>query len=181
MSKQPPQPGSGTTSQLSGLNLDDSLLDADDSQDFELRNENYNLKIRINNLEYENNKLSIEYENRIKELKQKNATLEFQLNNQKHDQEDRPAAKELQNQIDYLLEENEQLKKELQHIVDKNRLTPNFNSPEFAQDVATLNAYLERPEHFAQLEKAFEGVPLQDYQDLQKKYSGLEKDNSRLK
>ena len=45
---------------------DDSLLDADDSQDFELRNENYNLKIKINNLEYENNKLSIDYENKIK-------------------------------------------------------------------------------------------------------------------
>ena len=53
---------SSSANQSSGLNFnDDSLLDADESNDFELRNENYNLKIKINKLEYEINKLSIDY------------------------------------------------------------------------------------------------------------------------
>ena len=58
---------------------DDSLLDADDDNDiFELRNENYNLKIQINDLEYNHSKQVMELELRIKELRHKNAQLEKQ-------------------------------------------------------------------------------------------------------
>jgi len=44
----------------------------------------------------------------------------------------------------YLIDENEQLKRELLAISEKNRVTPNFNAPEFAQDVAALNAFLNK-------------------------------------
>ena len=56
-------------------------------------------------------------------------------------------AKEMRNELTYLREENEQLKKEMMTITEKNRVTPNFNSPEFAQDVAALNAFLARQDN----------------------------------
>lgn len=116
---------------------DDSLLDPDDSASFDLRNENYELKSRCNALEYEKNKISISYENTIKQLKQKYNILE-RLLNEKNEKEEKLSGgsgnngsiNEWKTKCNDLVEENEQLRKDLQAYVDKNRVTPNFNSPE---------------------------------------------------
>lgn len=51
---------------------------------------------------------------------------------------------ELRSKCAYLSEENEALKKELHSVFEKNRITPNFNTIELAQEMDVLGDLLQK-------------------------------------
>lgn len=60
----------------------------------------------------------------------------------------------------------------MQLTVEKNRVTPNFNAPEMAEEMAAL-AYFQKPENLAQLEKAYDAATQLEFTELKEKISKL--------
>jgi chromosome segregation ATPase len=167
---------------------DDSLLDEANSRSFDLKNELFELRSRCNALDYDNKKLVISYENTIKELKNKYAILERLLaekaekgergeRDEKHSENMSALAKK----CEYLAEENETLRKELNNLYDRNRVTPNFNSPEFAQEVDALGELLQKEETIHRLEQELREAKEGEYQQLKNKLLTAEREAARLK
>lgn len=66
----------------------------------------------------------------------------------------------------------------MQINIEKNRITPNFNAPEMAEDLAAL-AFLQKPENISQLEKAYELAHKQEFDNLKDKLTQLEKESQK--
>jgi septal ring factor EnvC (AmiA/AmiB activator) len=117
----------------------------DESNSFDLKNQIYELTSKYNNLEYEKNKMLMSYENVLKEHKQKYAILE-RLCSEKQEKEDKLnyMLTELRSKCAYLAEENDALKKELHSLFEKNRITPDFNTIELAQEMNMLGDLLDK-------------------------------------
>lgn len=140
----------------------DSFLD--ESNSFDLKNQIYELTSKYNNLEYEKNKILISYENVIKEQKQKYAILE-RLCSEKQDKEEKlnMINTELRSKCAYLAEENEALKKELHSLFEKNRITPDFNTIEMAQEMNMLGDLLEKEERVQKLDRQLQDAKESEY------------------
>ncbi len=67
----------------------------------------------------------------------------------------------------------------MQVSAEKNRITPNFNAPEMAEEMAAL-AYLQKPENLAQLEMAYGAANKQETEELKQKIAQLEKENQKI-
>lgn len=65
-----------------------------------------------------------------------------------------------------MAEENEALKKELHSIFEKNRVTPDFNNVEFAQEVDVLNELLRKEERIQKLDRELQQAKEGEYLEL---------------
>ena len=94
-----------------------------------------------------------EYEIALRELKHKNAILE-RLCSEKQEREEKLnlVVVELRGKVAELEEENEIVGKELGSMLEKNRVTPNFNSPEMYHDSEILSDLLQKEEKIQKLE-----------------------------
>jgi hypothetical protein len=70
---------------------------------------------------------------------------------------------ELKTKCAYLTEENDALKKELHSLFEKNRITPDFNTIEMAQEMNMLGDLLEKEERVQKLDRQLQDAKESEY------------------
>lgn len=73
------------------------------------------------------------------------------------------------------------MKKELHSIFEKNRVTPDFNNVEFAQEVDVLNELLRKEERIQKLDRELQQAKEGEYSELRERIQVLERENKKLR
>lgn len=73
------------------------------------------------------------------------------------------------------------MKKELHSIFEKNRVTPDFNNVEFAQEVDVLNELLRKEERIQKLDRELQEAKEGEYSELRERIQTLERENKKIR